>query len=133
MYFINSKRLDLSTGGAITNALLTSSMAVYSETIKVNRNVGFATLLITEDKAGGTGDVDISVEYSIDGTNWYVPYYTATPMDGTVTAEGNLITAIQNVTRWISFAVYAANYMRLKFDPDADSQITADILYQEEN
>lgn len=129
MYFINKRRLLTSAGAAITNLALTNTVAVNSEAIPIDRNVGFASLLVKEDKAGGAGDVDIYPEYSLDGTNWYRAYTTS---GGTLTQEDGIVTALQNVTRWIVFTPRLAKFMRIVFDPDADSQITADLLYAEE-
>lgn len=123
------KALKDSSGTAITSYTLTNGVAVYSEKIRLSNNVEFATLLVVEDKVGGTGDVDISMEYSADGSNWY-PAYT-TNMSGTITVEGNIVTALQNASRWIVFTPRLAAYMRYKFDPDADSRITATHLHQE--
>lgn len=122
--------LKTSTNSAIEDLALTSGVAVYSETIRVDRGSGYMALLVTEDKAGGAGDVDISTEYSVDGSNWY-PAYT-TDMAGTITIEGNIVTTLQNVTRYIVFTPRPAKYMRIKFDPDADSEITAILIYQED-
>lgn len=117
-----------SAGTAINSYSLTSGVAVYSETLRTQDNAGFATLLVIEDKPGGAGDVDISTQYSIDGINWYTVYVS--DMAGTVTVEGNLITTLQNASRWIVFTPRLAPYMRYKFDPDADSRITAVSIYQ---
>ena len=123
-----SRRLLDSNGATITAYALTSGSAVYSEAVRVDRNVGYLTLLVTEDKSGGAGDVDISVEYSLDGTNFYTAYVS--DLAGTITAEGNLVTALGNATRWIVGTARLAKYLRFKFDPDADSQITATVVYQ---
>ncbi len=124
------KRLKDSAGTAILDYALTSGAAKYSETINVEKNAGFSVLLITEDKAGGAGDVDISAEYSVDGSTWHTAY--TTNMSGTVSAEGNIVTALQNVTRWIIFTPRVSKYMRYKFDPDADSQVTAYHIFVED-
>ena len=113
---------------AISSYALSSGVAVYSETLKVDDNMGFITLLVIENKAGGAGDVDISAEYSIDGTNWYTAY--TSDMGGTLSAEGNIVTALQNTSRWMVHTARLAPYLRYKFDPDADSQITASMIYQ---
>ena len=115
------------TNTEITDYALTSGSAIYSETIDLERNAGFICLLIVEDKAGGAGDVDVSIEYSIDASNWYVAY--TSDLAGTLTADGNIVTALQNVTRYIIFQARPAQYARFKFDPDADSQITATLIY----
>lgn len=109
---------------------LTSGSAVRTRSLNVHDNNGFATLLITEDQAGGTGDVDIFIEYSLDRTNWYRAY--TSDMAGTITIEGNVVTALSNVTRWIVFTPRLAPHMRIVFDPDANSQITAQLIFQED-
>lgn len=115
---------------AFSSYSLTSGAAVETRAIRVKENQGFAALLVTEDIAGGAGDVDIYVEYSTDGTNWYRPYES--DMAGTATIEGNVITAIQNVTRWIVFTPRMSPFMRIVFDPDANSEITAYLIYQKD-
>jgi hypothetical protein len=130
MYFVNFKRLLNSAGATITDLLLTSGVAVNSEAIKVDKNVGFLVLLIKENKAGGAGDVDIYAEYSDDATTWYRTY--TTDLAGTITQEGNIVTTLQNVTRRIVVTARLAKYVRFVFDPDADSQITADVTFQED-
>jgi len=119
-------------GTAMENYDLTNATAVYSETILIKDNAGLtAALLVTEDKAGDGGDVDISAQYSIDGTNWYSAYTTA--MAGTTTIEGDIVTAIGNTTEYIVYTTRVAVYMRFKFDPDADSEVTVYLVYQVDN
>lgn len=129
---VNAAAITLrdSSNDLISSYALTSGAAVQSKTIRVKDNIGFITLLVTEDIAGGAGDVDIYAEYSTDGTNWYRPY--TSDMAGTITIEGNIVTALQNVTRWIVFTARLAPYMRIVFDPDANSEVTAVIVYQED-
>lgn len=119
-----------STGAIITDLALTSGVAVNSEGVYVADNIGYTVLLVTEDKSGGAGDVDIYAEYSTDNTNWYRPY--TSDMAGTLTVEGNIVTTLQNSTRYIIFTPRLAKYMRLVFDPDADSEITATLIFQRE-
>ncbi len=129
-------KLKDSTGTAIVDLALSNGVAVYSQKIETKKNAGFFSLLITEDKAGGAGDVDISLQYSIDGTNWYDAYVS--DMDGTINIEGVasggglIVSGLQDLTRWIVYTARAARYMRYKFDPDADSQITATHIYVED-
>jgi hypothetical protein len=115
--------LDDSNNNSIVDLALTSGVAVYSERINVERAGGFVSLLITEDIAGGAGDVDISVEYSMDGTN----FYTANVSDlaGTVTTDGVIATGVGNTTALYTFPLRPFPWMRYKFDPDADSEVTA--------
>ena len=123
-----SMALKDAAGTSISSYALTSGAAVYSESIYVTDNIGFASLLIVEDKAGGLGDVDISVEYSVDGTNWYTAY--TADQDGTITVDANIYTTLRNISRWLAHVVRLAPWMRYKFDPDADAQITATVIFQ---
>jgi len=129
-FYINETLLKDSDGTVISSYSLTSGSAINSAAINVSKNVGFMTLLITENKAGGSGDVDISVSWSIDGTNFYTSY--STDLAGTISADGTISEALGNVTRWIVIPARLAKFCRFTFDPDANSQITASIIIQEE-
>jgi|GEM_PF-2070787 len=132
MRFVNSRRLLNSAGATITDLALTNGVAVNSEAIKVEKNTGQVCLLIKEDKAGGAGDVDIYAEYSDTGnTNTWQRAYVS-DLAGTISQEGNIVTTLRDATRRIYFQARLARYMRFVFDPDADSQITADIIFQED-
>lgn len=120
--------LEDSSGTDISSYALTSGSAVQSKRVRTVDNAGFMVLLVTEAISGGTGDVDIYMEYSIDGTNWYRPYVS--DMAGTISVEGNVVTALQNVTRYIVLTPRLAPYARVVFDPDANSEITAYMIYQ---
>lgn len=127
---IRVQALDDADGVALSSYSLSSGTVVYSEPITVSHNVLYASLLVAEDKSGGAGDVDISAQYSTDKTAWHSAY--TSNMSGTITIEGNIVTALQNATRWIVYTPRLAPYMRFKIDPDADSQITVThILYEE--
>lgn len=119
-----------SSSALITDLALTSGVAVNSEGVYVADNIGYAVLLVTEDKSGGAGDVDIYAEYSTDNTNWYRPY--TSDMAGTITVEGNIVTTLQNATRYIVFTPRLGKYMRIVFDPDANSEVTASLIFQRE-
>ena len=121
------KVLEDSSGTDLSNYDLTSGTAVESKRVRVADNAGFIVLLITEDKAGGAGDVDIYMEYSIDGSTWYRPYVS--DMAGSIAVEGDVVTGLQNVTRYIVITSRLAPYCRVVFDPDADSEITAHLIY----
>ena len=123
--------LTNSLGTPISTEYMSINIAIYSEAINVSGNVGFCTLLVIEDKSGGTGDIDISTEYSFNGTTFYPAYVS--DMAGSLSAEGNIVTALQNTSRYISFTPRFGKYMRYKFDPDADSQVTAYHVCQEES
>ena len=132
MYLVNFGRLvNAATKLAITNLAITNGSAITSQSVKIDKNVGFLVLLVTENRAGGMGDVDIYAEYSDDNVTFYRPYIS--DLAGTITVEGNIVTALQNVSRRIHFTARMAKYVRFVFDPDADSTITADLSFQEEN
>lgn len=123
---------EYTTQSSLFNFSLTSGAAKYSSTIDTQHNAQYSTLLITEDKAGGAGDVDISVEYSVDGSNWYDPYSStidSAGFGGPLKKDDNIVTGLQNTTRWIIYTPRASRYLRYKFDPDADSQITATHIF----
>ena len=131
MRVANKKRLNASNGAPLTDFSLANGVISYSEAIDIKKNVGFGNMIVVEDKAGGAGDVDIYAEYSFDGTLWYRP--SEANMDGTVTVQGNIRTALQNDTEFITdIGMKLANYVRFAFDPDADSQVTVDFIYQED-
>lgn len=114
-------------GTAITNMALTSGSAVNSETIDVRDNRGFITLLVTESHSSAVGDVDIIAEYSVDGTNWNEAYTTTS---GATTKDDIVVTGLRNVTQWIVHTSRLSRYLRYKFDPDANSVITATVIFQ---
>lgn len=113
-----------------TDEDMSTGVAEQSTGVKVRHSVGFIVLIVTEEKAGGAGDVDIYAEYSDDNSTWYRAY--TSDMAGVITVEGDIVTALQNVTRWIVFTPRMANYIRIVFDPDADSQITASLIFLED-
>ncbi len=113
-----------------TSESMVSATAEESAGVLIRHNTGFAVLLVTEDIAGGTGDVDIYAEYSDDNSSWTRAYISN--MSGTITQEGNIATAFGNVTRRIIFTVRMANYIRIVFDPDANSTVTAAITFLED-
>lgn len=132
MYIVNVLPLRTSADVAISSLDMSNGVAVNSMPIKVSANVGFGVLLVTENKAGGAGDVDIYVEYSDDDatpTNWNKAYTTSS---GALTVDANIVTTLQNVTRRIVFDIRMARWVRFVFDPDADSTVTAKFSYQEE-
>lgn len=126
---VNTQSLRVSNV-SVTSYDLTSGTPVTSDSVKVIGNVGFATLLVTENKVGGAGSVDIYAEYSFDKVTWSRPYLS--DMAGTITVEGNIVTALQNVTRYIIFTPRMAPWVRFVISPNADSRLTAVLSYQEE-
>ena len=129
-FFVEEPPIKSSSGLRMGGHYLASGEALYSAAIPVPNNVGFASLLIVEDFGDTAGDVDISVQYSIDGVNFYTAY--TTDMAGTVTAEGNIVTGIGNESRWIVIPVRMAKFLRFLFDADSISQITAKLIYQQQ-
>jgi len=137
MYFVNSRRLTAdgtdspaaNRNKAITALTMDLGVITYSEAIKVDKNVGFFSLLVKEDKAGGAGDCDIFLQYSNNGTDWAKAYTTS---GAALTLESNVVDALQNVTRWIVLTARLAKFVRVAFDPDANCQITADFTFQED-
>ncbi len=115
------------SGALIQNLSLTAGTPVYSKAVDATNNIGFATLVFTENQSGGTGSVTISIEYSIDGVNWYTAYTTSS---GILKADPDIVTTFQNTTRWIVHTVRLTKYLRYKFNPNADSQITANMMFQ---
>lgn len=125
-YLTVSRDLADSDNVVFSDYELTSGVAVYSEILDVYDNGGFMSLLVTENKSGGGGDVDISIEYSTDKINFY-PAYTSD--DGVLTIDPNIVTGLGNATRWIVHTIRIGRYLRYKFDPDADSKITVEQIY----
>lgn len=119
-----------SSGTSIENYSMTNGVNVASAAIRTQDNAGFMNLFVVEDKAGGTGNVDIYMEYSLDGQNWYRPYISN--MAGTITVEGNVVTALQNLTRFIVLTPRLAPFTRVIFDPGANSEVTAYLIYLRE-
>lgn len=126
---METRSLKDAAGTALSSYALTSGSAVYSEKIRLQSEISAVTILVTENKSGGAGDVDISAQYSVDGTNWYTAYLT--DMAGAVNADGLIVEAIGNTTQWIVHVPRMAPFLRYKFDPDADSQITVTVIIQE--
>jgi len=123
--------LNDAAGTPISSYELTSLTAVYSENLRISDTNELKTLLIVEDKAGGAGDVDISAEYSVDGVTFY-PAYTS-DMSGALTLVGLISLALGDESRWIVWTPRIGIFLRYKFDPDADSQITAYHIRQVNN
>ncbi len=109
---------------------MSSGTAEQSAGVKVRNNVGFAVLIVTEDIGGGAGDVDIYAEYSTNQTTWLRPY--TSNMAGTITIEGDIATAFGNQTRYIIFTVRLGTWIRIVFDPDANSTIDATLIFLED-
>lgn len=130
MYYVNRRRLYTNDASpvAITNLAIASGVTVYSGAIDVQRNVGFLTLLLKENKAGNAGSVNVWYEYSFDGTNFYIPNTTNAAV---LTSDGDIVDTFGNNTQWIVQAARLGVYMRVGFLANTDSQVTADLMFQE--
>lgn len=129
MKFCSTKRLNTSANVPIGALAIPNGTTVYSEGINVIHNVGFLTFLFNEAHAGGTGSVNISLQYSFDNVNWYAMYTSAA---GALTVDPDVVDALANEIRMISFEARMAPYLRLAIVANADSVLTADIAFQDE-
>lgn len=130
-FSMTSVQLVDSSKNKLINYAITSAATVTTREYKVQGNVGFATLYVKEDKAGGAGSVDIYAEYSHDGTTWYTPY--SSDMAGSILADGDIVAALGNQERMIVFTPRPAEYIRFKILANADSEIdNAIFTYQEQ-
>jgi len=122
---INLKDAD---GAEIKSYALTSGTSVYSEPLQTRYMIGWQALNITD--VGGSDDIDINYEVSLDGKTWFTPQST----NGTsLTSLGSIVVAL-TADAWIDLStrmVYAP-WTRFQFDPDANSTITAQYCHQEE-
>jgi len=122
-----SQLMKDSIGTDISSFALSTGVSVNSERIFIRDSAGFSAVLITVD---ATGDVDIFAEYSTDGITFHRPFLTPVAgLDGTFVQEGLIAEAVSNVTRYIIFSPQPARFMRLVFDPDANSVIKAEFIY----
>ena len=132
MKFVNAIRLFSNDASPveIKTLAIANAATVTTSPIKIDKNVGFLVLRLVENKAGGNGSIAVYTEYSDDNVVWDRPY--TSDLAGTITIEGNVVTAQQNVTRRIIHTARLARYVRYNFVASADSQITADVTFQEE-
>lgn len=131
MNYVNFKRLNdnQASPAPITNEQIANTVTLISEALRVERNVGFIVLLVTENKAGAGGNVAIYATYSDDGVNFYRTY--TTDLAGNLTQEGNIVTGLSNTTRRIMFTARLAKFVQFNFVASANSQVTADVSFQE--
>lgn len=127
MYYINKRRLMISAV-PVTNFAIANAATVYSDSIDISRNVGFLTLLLTENKAGNGGNVNAFFQYSIDNVNFYTPQTTNA---AALTADADAVDTFGNATAWIIQAARLAPFIRVGFTAGADSAVTADLMFQE--
>jgi len=124
MRFVNKKRLNDSDGAELAAATVGIATTVYSETIKLEKNLGYNGLLVV-----GTGGMAITYEVSFDGgTTFYPPYDT----DGSLI--DNIIAAWDGSQNAIVFEPVLNIHMRIKFVGGVGaSSITVDHIYAEED
>ena len=119
--------LKTSAGVAITDLALTSGVPVLTNTINIADSRGQLTLLLLEDQGGGTGDIDVLLEFSNDGTTWFTEQ-ARTDEVGTAVARVVKI-GLQNETVAFTLTHPPSRFMRINFDPDANSELTATLMY----
>lgn len=127
--FCKTQRLKDSSGVALTDYAISASATVYTQAFPVQDNVGYLSILVVEDKAGGAGDVEISAEYSVDGTNFYTVNTTSA---GTLAPESPVADSVSNETAWIQHTARLAKYVRYKIVAAANSEVTFDVIYQQD-
>lgn len=118
-----------STGTLISDLAVANGSTTYTEKILVEDNVGYSSVLITEDKSGGAGSITLTVEYSLDGTAFYTVYTTSS---GSLTADSAVITTLANQTRWVQYTARLAKFLRYKIVAGAASEVTLTHIYQED-
>jgi hypothetical protein len=119
--------LKTSANVAITDLALTSGVPVLTNTISIVDSRGEITLLLLEDQGGGTGDIDVLLEFSNDGSTWYAEQ-VRTDEVGTAVARVVKI-GLQNETSAFTLSHPPAKFMRINFDPDANSELTATLMF----
>ena len=129
--FAGVQQINLNTAAnvRIEDLSLTSGVAVFTGAIdtKNSSDTGRMTLLITEDQSGGTGDVDITIEFSNNGTTWFTDQSRTDELGAFVARV--IAVGVQNEAIAITFTHAPAKFLRIKFDPDANSEITATLIF----
>lgn len=131
MMYVNFRPLRSSADVPIVNLSLLSLAVLRTESIKVDKNVGFLVLLVTENVGAGTGKLDIYAEYSDDNLTFYRTY--TTDLAGTIAQEGNIVTQLGNSTRRIVHTARLARWVRYVITATADAQVTASATFQEQD
>ena len=122
-----TKEVQLRIGGVnVDSYVMTSTVNENTDAIPVNNNQGFGAILVTVDSSG---DLDISIEYSLDGINFYTGYDVSDPMDGILVIDGDIAETVANGSRYITFPIRLANFVRFNLKPDANSTVSASFLY----
>lgn len=130
MKLVNHRRLNTSRNIAISALAMTNAGGiVYSETIEVNKNVGFTSILLNESHGGASGNINVYIQYSFDGVNFYEAYSTAA---AALTVDPHIVDGLSNAIRFVELTPRMAPFCRFSFSPVADSVMTVDIAIQEE-
>ena len=119
--------LKTSANVAITDLALTSGVAVVTKTIYIGDSRGELTLLLLEDAAGGTGDIDVLLEYSNDGSVWFTEEVRTDEIGTTVPRVVKI--GLQNETVAYTLTHAPTKFIRINFDPDANSELTAVLIF----
>ena len=129
--FASVQAINLNTVGnvRIEDLSLISGVAIFTGAIDIRNSsdTGRMTLLITEDQGGGTGDVDITIELSNNGTTWYIDQNRTDELGAF--AARFIAVGVQNETIALTFTHAPAKFIRFKFDPDANSELTATLIF----
>lgn len=124
---------DAATNDAVTDLAITIGNTVTTKGVRVIDNVGFGTLIVTEDASGGGGDINIYAEYSSEQTTGYDrTCLPPDPMDGTCTQEGYIREGFGNDNERIPFRIRLGEWVRFVIEADATSEVSLKFTYQED-
>lgn len=109
------------SGAEINSYAIPSGATITSDSVYQAGNIGYGSLLTSV-----SGNVTISQQVSIDGTNWFTPYTT----DGsTLTTAGTIASAV-TADRWIILTAKLAPYVRFVYASSGASTITSKYVWQ---
>ena len=112
---------------SMDNYAFTNGVTVTSDSISTKGNTGFAVLVVDFDAL--EGDLDIDMEVSLDGVDFFDPYTT----DGTTLTIADSVVDTLTADRWIILTARLANYIRFEFEPDSDcTSDSVKFMYQED-
>lgn len=121
MKLAGARNLNDSDGSRWINKALTNGQTYLSEGFKVDRSTGFAALLALTDAS-----IDISIEVSIDNSNWYVP-------KDTTGADLSVLADALAADRWIVFSPQLAIWTRIKVLANATAITSMKFVEQEQH
>ena len=113
------------SGTAISAYALTQNTMVTTDSVPVDSASGFNSLLLVLSSA----KVNVEIQVSKDGTNFYTPYVSN--MSGTLASSAIIATNLSN-SRWIKFTAQLANFVRFRIMSHGTGTITAHYLHQED-